>query len=253
MGSGSEAPPHVVPPPLAQSNGCLRIAPQRTQIRELPEDQGPFSRPARVPLCSVRTNRRPRSASGALSSIKEHRRYEAGGSVLWTSASPSTEKVPLQDLSWARLKEMSSLFQEDSQSGRVLFPVTVIAFISSEGELDANSYPSGLGLVTGHAVVCAWWTQVFEALKSADDKRVAQLWSAALTATVRLRLCPDPAQIVQFSMRSSAAYQKKGGGVEGQFHLLLGEVDEVAGGLRAPGCEDRNQAAPTPGGLSRDP
>ena len=71
-------------------------------------------------------------------------------------------------------------------SGNLECLVEDISVLSPPGADEGDCMPKALTLVENHALVAAWWLEMFEALRAEKEQRVRLLYECALTVTIRL-------------------------------------------------------------------
>ena len=130
-------------------------------------------------------------------------RYEASGSLFWFS--PPTGDAPgIDAVSWDQFHTARQNWSDeallasssDATYRRFEFPGIYLTSIPTLAEVSraqslSPPYFKDLPLQTGHALVWSWWHEVQLALEKSDRSRVLKLYEAALTVTMRVRLC-DP-------------------------------------------------------------
>ena len=73
------------------------------------------------------------------------------------------------------------------------------AHVTEQIERKTNFFTS-LPLLSGHAMICSWWLELYQAAVDNDWRRVKKLYEAGLTITIRVRVGPSISQIVMDSI-----------------------------------------------------
>ena len=76
------------------------------------------------------------------------------------------------------------------------------AHVTEQIERKTNFFTS-LPLLSGHAMICSWWLELYQAAVDNDWRRVKKLYEAGLTITIRVRVGPSISQIVMDSISCS--------------------------------------------------
>ena len=82
---------------------------------------------------------------------------------------------------------------------RTFTPEEFITYVAEQIERKTNFFTS-LPLLSGHAMICSWWLELYEAAVNNDWRRVKKLYEAGLTITIRVRVGPSISQIVMDSI-----------------------------------------------------
>ena len=123
--------------------------------------------------------------------------YEAGGCLTWCHPFNNTtafiNSIPEEDYSWSEIVELESRFQprhwnetSKEQELSIIFPLPLIGYATKDNVLPAGHYPKMILLHFGTALVYAWWTAMYKALRAGDNQIILMLWTAACSATIRL-------------------------------------------------------------------
>ena len=128
--------------------------------------------------------------------LRREKLYEAGGVVHWIHLVPDSGYV---HVTWPQVVAARCLLQPRSISttkDRILWPMLMETYINSQNLPDADSnFPCGLRLLHGHAVLFAWWTLVYAALREHNETSLQLLWETALTATLLVRVLDSSGEI----------------------------------------------------------
>jgi len=135
-------------------------------------------------------------------SLQETSLYEASVNATWANCLPDGDDQCMRMGSFSQLQECMSLFNPNSDPGRIIFPIVLDAHIDSDSAFK-GVYPKSLCLMSGHLVLAAWWFCAYDALESNDESRILSLWQCALSATIRVHVCTSPQEICLFSLRFS--------------------------------------------------
>jgi hypothetical protein len=173
-----------------------------------PAKEPPAAKKAKITVTSFKEMWQPENVLASLTSSGV---YEAGGSVLWATALPTTsaEEKCLNpyDGTFAQLLEARALFQQGQwKDGRIVYPTVldVVVLDPARAAPSATSpYPRSLTLLSGHLVLYAWWYSLNEALQQQDDERLSRLWQAGLSATVRCNFVSSEAEVARMTIASS--------------------------------------------------
>ena len=117
--------------------------------------------------------------------------YEAGASMFWLEAMPSTKST---FLTWSNVVAASALLRETvlpSGSCRILWPCVLHAAVQL-GNMSVHEYPQVLQLLHGHELIFAFWLAIYKALFSRDEKTLSMLIETALCVTIQVRACETP-------------------------------------------------------------
>ena len=122
--------------------------------------------------------------------------YEAGGCLTWchpfSNTTTSTQSIPEEEYSWSEVEDLESRFQprnwNDASKDElsVIFPLPLVGYANKDNVLLAGRYPKMILLHFGTALVYAWWSAMFKALRADNHPLVLMLWTAACSATIRL-------------------------------------------------------------------
>ena len=156
-----------------------------------------------------------RKDNGTLS-LNNNSLYEAGGSGFWCSVNPDDKlsasascDYPVHIGSWSQLQKAKTLFQSNQQhKGRVLFPVTLEAVVSTAADIasggdGASEFPRTLKLVCHHIILAAWWCCMFDALKASDKDRITELYECILTCTIRVAVWTSDAMVMKMALAAA--------------------------------------------------
>lgn len=82
-------------------------------------------------------------------------------------------------------------------------PGVVQCHLQSLTDLQPQSFPEGLALLEGSALVMAWRLQMFEAMRAGNSSRVRLLWECSQTVTILLRVGGSLGQLTLHAMKGS--------------------------------------------------
>ena len=85
---------------------------------------------------------------------------------------------------------------------QISFPLSLETYLPSKDKLGSDTFSHFLRLFGGHIVLCAWYAAIWNVLKGRHRTRATQLYKAALTAAIRMRVVPQPPM---FALESVAA------------------------------------------------
>jgi hypothetical protein len=159
------------------------------------------------------------------SSIAVSNLYEAGGSLFWldtqlSSAGSTTDPLIREEPPWLSITDLASQFFSKaslergvggqaagvSAAGCFVFPLALDAYASDASQLDTKGRPKKIDLVSGHALVWAWYYATACALHASDAMLIRKLYHCALSATIRVRVLADSAAVTLLSIRCSETY-----------------------------------------------
>lgn len=118
--------------------------------------------------------------------------YEAGGCLTWVhpfSNTSSQDSVPEEEHSWSEVEHLEQrlaarVWNEANKEESIIFPLPLVGYISKDCALD--KYPNMIFLHFGTALVYAWWSKMFKAIRDQQHDVVLQLWTAACGVTLRV-------------------------------------------------------------------
>ena len=179
----------------------------------------------------------------ALQSAQGTGMYEAGGNLTWLDpVLGSAPEVARSEPAWSLVHQYSiqyfsiaSAVPGASRRGRLIFPLSPMeAYVKEIGDLFAGgsvnkgkSMPERLVLVTGHAMLYAWWVAMARAVLAADTGHVIRLWECALTCTIRASVQANPAELNILSIQASEQFSTFEGMCD-TFLLWARKIDIIA-------------------------
>lgn len=189
-------------------------------------------------------------------SLKQTNLYEAGGSLLWVDPDLHSE-IPRERPAWKVVLDFATAFFKvpDSMAGpggvtlrlaggtghkgthtRILFPIALECYLDEEPARLAVAYPTKVNLLSGHAMVYAWYISMWQALSSGDTRSVIILWETALTTTIRLRVESDLARLCLATMFLSEKYIAAAHGMTDSFVTFADKLAVVTSTWPAGRC-----------------
>ena len=153
------------------------------------------------PICNFKEIWNP---ANAVRSINSTGMYEAGGNLTWLDPSLSgVPEVARSEPAWALVIQYASQYFSPAVAipdasgqkglGRIVFPFSPIeAYVKDIDHMftggaseKGKTMPEKLVLLTGHAMLYAWWLATARAVRAKDSGHVKLLWECALTCTIR--------------------------------------------------------------------
>ncbi len=153
-------------------------------------------------------------------SLRTTQLYEAAGNVFWLDALSteySSEAIPNPQVTWEKLFQAQRLWtegvfersSEQEQFRRFAFPSYFLTAIPTAGVLQNAAAFRNLPLFAGHAILWSWYLALDDAMNENARWKVARLFEAGLTATIRLRLAPSRAQWLSDALQWSETIRIK--------------------------------------------
>jgi hypothetical protein len=158
-------------------------------------------------------------------SIVANNLYEAGGNLFWLDTQLSTAGSKIDTLireepPWLNITDLASQFFSKaaldsglgsraagvSAAGLLVFPLALDAFAADASQFDGIQAPKQLNLVSGHALVWAWYYAAACALLDSDTTMIRKLYNCALSTTIRARVLADAAAVTLLSLRCSETF-----------------------------------------------
>ena len=175
-------------------------------------------------------------------SMEQSGMYEAGGVLFWID--PETTGsflIPAVQPTWSSVCSVAdNQFNAVGVSGsnnattRIVFPVPLSA--KWDGPISADTYPTRLTILGGHAFIWAWYVKMFHALDGREKNKIQELVECALTVTLCVWQNLDTPNAALESMKSSetirtAAKVMVDSFITFQDKVMLVEGVEVSGSL----------------------
>ncbi len=178
----------------------------------------------------------------AVVAFKSTGMYEASANLFWANPFPASDEETIlagDAPSWGNVNEMAELFRmpETAKPGRlaldhrILFPVTLCAHASTLDDFGAETFPGTLRIVTGHAVIYAWYLAMCEALDSPRKEWVASLWQAALTMGLQGVIAKNPEALAVVSMQRHSDMQHTARNLTDSFPAFARKVEIAVRGV----------------------
>ena len=136
--------------------------------------------------------------------------YEAGGSLMWLDPGFVGEFVSLlhAEPAWSVVADYQKEYFSHKAchgKGRLVFPCGLEAYSLDESR-DWSTMPSSLCLLGGQAIVFAWYLAAARAMVTSDDTMLRELWQAALTCTIQLKITTSASKLALSAMELSERY-----------------------------------------------
>ena len=136
--------------------------------------------------------------------------YEAGGSLMWLDPGFIGEFVSLlhAEPAWSVVAGYQKEYFSHKAchgKGRLVFPCGLEAYSLDESR-DWSTMPSSLCLLGGQAIVFAWYLAAARAMVTSDDTMLRELWQAALTCTIQLKITTSASKLALSAMELSERY-----------------------------------------------
>ena len=179
--------------------------------------------------------------ANSANALKTTTMYEASGNLMWLdtllcSAGTQQDTLVRAEPGWQTIVEyQEQFFSSDrallveaggvppagsaAEPNILIFPGEALTAFVTDSSVKPQEV--GLRLVTGHAMVWAWYYGMACALHSSNNDLISALWDCALSTTIRLRLMTCPMAITRLSMTISESYKAHDRGMADTFVLWV--------------------------------